>query len=158
MSLSTQWMHIWATELQYQSFLTLALDGGKWLTLLLGCWERILIPLHKEAGMYAPECGCPFWRRQNFLHPPRIWTPYHSGHILVTTNYTGHIIHVNLYQLKNCIFFCHNNYTGLENFTQVLNDNCISLSHNLKYLLLVENVSYWVSVTQFNCCKICTTS
>jgi hypothetical protein len=137
MSLFTQWMRIWARELLYQSFLTLALDGGEWVTLLLGCWERIPIPLHKEAGVYHPECACPFWRWQNFLDPPRIWTPYHSGHILVTTNYTGHIIHVILYKLRNCIFLCHN-YTGLENFTQVVYDNCNSLSHNLKYLLLVK--------------------
>lgn len=116
MSLSTQWMRIQATELQYQSFLTLALDGGKGLTLLLGCWERILIPLYKEAGEHTPECGCPFQRWQNFLDPPRIWTLYQSGHILVTTNYTGHTIRVILYKLRNCIFLCHNDYTGLKKF------------------------------------------
>jgi hypothetical protein len=36
---------------------------GEWLTLLPGSWEKILIPVHKEAGVCPPpECGWPFWR------------------------------------------------------------------------------------------------
>ena len=88
-SLPMPWRHKEGVKVQFQPFLTLALDGGEWLSSCHGCftpWERTPLPINREAGYTLVWT---FWRREKSLAPTWIRT---LGHLAVKCCYTHYAI------------------------------------------------------------------